>query len=114
MTRTRPAAVLLGLVALVPGGLVTTTRATAAPVETAPTVLTSLVIGRSVKGRSIRAYRLGDPTSRVKAVVLGSIHGDETAGIRVTEGIRRGRPVHEVDLWVVPTLSTEFKDASRH
>jgi hypothetical protein len=60
-----------------------------------------------VQGRAIRAYHLGDPTSPRKAVVLGAIHGDETAGIRVTEGIRRGAPVHEVDLWVIPTINPD-------
>ena len=65
MTRTasRPsvAAALLALVALAVPVLVTT--AEAAPVEDAPTVLSSRVIGTSVQGREIRAYRLGDPTS---------------------------------------------------
>jgi protein MpaA len=105
MTRSRLAAAFLGLASLAAASLVAT--AEAAPVEDAPTVLASQVIGRSVQGRAIRAYRLGDPTSPVKAVVLGAIHGDEPAGIRVTEGIRRGRPVHEVDLWVIPTINPD-------
>jgi predicted deacylase len=106
MHRTRLAAVLLGLTSLA-GASLAVSAADAAPVADAPTVLSSKVIGRSVQGRAIRAYRLGDPTSPVKAVVLGSIHGDETAGIRVTEGIRRGQPVHEVDLWVIPTVNPD-------
>ena len=105
MIRTRLAAALLGLGSLAAATLVGT--AEAAPIGDAPTVISSEVIGRSVQGREIRAYRLGDPTSPTKAVVLGSIHGDETAGIRVTEGIRRGRPVHEVDLWVIPTVNPD-------
>jgi predicted deacylase len=105
MIRRRLAAALLGLGSLGAATLVTT--AEAAPIGDAPTVIASEVIGRSVQGRAIRAYRLGDPTSPTKAVVLGAIHGDETAGIRVTEGIRRGRPVHEVDLWVIPTVNPD-------
>jgi predicted deacylase len=105
MHRKRLAAALLGLTSLAGGTLVTTAQA--APVEPAPTVLGSTVIGRSVQGRAIRAYHLGDPTSPRRAVVLGSIHGDETAGIRLTEGIRRGAPVHEVDLWVIPTVNPD-------
>ncbi len=106
-TRLRPslAAALVGLASLGATPLVTTAQA--APVADAPTVLGSRVIGRSVQGRAIRAYHLGDPRSARKVVVLGSIHGDETAGIRVTEGIRRGLPVHEVDLWVVPTINPD-------
>jgi predicted deacylase len=105
MHRTRLAAVLLGLASLGAATLVGTAQA--APVQDAPTVIGSTVIGRSVQGRAIRAYHLGDPTSPVKSVVLGSIHGDETAGVRVTEGIRRGQPVHEVDLWVIPTVNPD-------
>ena len=105
MNRSRLAAALLTLTSLAAATLVTT--AEAAPVEDARTVIGSRVIGRSVQGRPIRAYHLGDPTSPVKAVVLGSIHGDETAGVRVTEGIRRGQPVHEVDLWVIPTINPD-------
>ena len=101
----RLAPVLVALASLAGAALVTT--ADAAPVEEAPTVLSSQVIGRSVQGRAIRAYRLGDPTSPRKMVVLGSIHGDETAGIRVTEGIRNGPPVHEIDLWVIPTVNPD-------
>ena len=105
MLRTRLATALLGLASL--AAALTVTTADAAPVAPAPTVIGSEVIGRSVQGRAIRAYHLGDPTSPRKAVVLGSIHGDETAGIRVTEGIRRGSPVHELDLWVIPTVNPD-------
>src|SRR3954452_21485965 len=105
MLPTRLAATLLGLACL--GTTTAVTTADAAPVGPAPTVIGSEVIGRSVQGRAIRAYHLGDPTSPRKAVVLGSIHGDETAGIRVTEGIRRGSPVHELDLWVIPTVNPD-------
>ena len=106
MLRTRLSATFLGLALLAPGALFTTTS-TAAPVMDAPTVLGSKVIGRSVKGRAIRAYHLGDPTSSRKVVVLGAIHGDETAGIRVTEGIRQGKPIHGIDLWVIPTINPD-------
>lgn len=106
MLRRRVLATLLGLAALGPALMVAPTS-TAVGVSDAPTVLSSRVIGRSVQGRAIRAYRLGDPTAPRKAVVLGSIHGDEPAGIRVTEGLRRGAPVHEVDLWVIPTVNPD-------
>ncbi len=64
-------------------------------------------IGRSVKGRAIRAFRLGDPEAKVRAVVLGSMHGDERAGMQVVDALRRGRPVKGVDLWVVPTMNPD-------
>jgi hypothetical protein len=33
----------------------------------------------SVAGRPIVAYHLGDPRSRVKALIVGQMHGDEHA-----------------------------------
>ncbi|QLQ09364.1 MAG: DUF2817 domain-containing protein [Nocardioidaceae bacterium] len=74
-----------------------------------------LEIGTSVRGRKIMAYRVGDPTAKVKAVVLGAIHGNEKAGITVARAIRkadrkkngeRGR-IKDVDLWVVPTINPD-------
>ncbi len=64
-------------------------------------------IGTSVKGRPIRAYRVGDPDAKVKAVVLGALHGDEKAGITVARAIRDGRRIKGVDLWVVPTINPD-------
>jgi murein peptide amidase A len=82
-------------------------RPSVAPAREAPAVIGSRRIGRSVKGREIRAYRLGDRDARVKAVVLGSMHGDERAGIKVANALRFGRPVRGVDLWVVPTMNPD-------
>jgi succinylglutamate desuccinylase len=64
-------------------------------------------IGHSVDGRPIRAYHLGDPGAKVRAVVLGQMHGDEKAGIRVVRALRDGAPVTGVDLWVIPTLNPD-------
>lgn len=78
-------------------------------------VVHKLRIGTSVKGRAVMAYRVGDPDAKVKAVVLGSIHGNEQAGMRVVGAIRaadikkngdRGR-IRGVDLWVVPTINPD-------
>ncbi len=41
------------------------------------------VIGRSVQGKPIVAIRNGHPISRLKVLVVGAIHGDETAGMRI-------------------------------
>lgn len=75
--------------------------------DTARTVVEVRQLGTSVQGRPIRAYRLGQPGARVRAVVLGSLHGDETAGMRVVDALRTGRPVRGVDLWVVPTVNPD-------
>ncbi len=64
-------------------------------------------IGTSVQGRPIMAIRVGNPNARVKAVVLGSIHGNERAGIKVARAIRDARRVRGVDLWLIPTVNPD-------
>jgi murein peptide amidase A len=60
------------------------------------------VIGRSVRGRAIRAYERGDRTAPV-TLIVGVIHGTETAGLRVVRRLRRVRLPAHVHLWLVPT-----------
>jgi protein MpaA len=64
-------------------------------------------IGTSVKGRPIMAIRVGDPEAKVKAVVLGAMHGDERAGMVVVRAIREARKIEGVDLWLVPTINPD-------
>ncbi len=66
----------------------------------------SRVVGHSVQGRPIRAFRIGDPSSPRKALVVGSMHGNEPAGLDVVRALRR-RDVRGVDLWVVPTINPD-------
>ncbi len=70
-------------------------------------------IGQSVRGRAIRAYRLGRRDAPTTAVVLGSMHGDERAGMQVVNTLRRGRPVRGVGLWVIPTMNPDGVAANR-
>jgi murein peptide amidase A len=67
----------------------------------------STVIGHTVKGRPIRAWHLGDPTSPVKAVFIGTIHGNEGAPRRILEDLRDGAPVSGADIWVIPILNRD-------
>ena len=84
------------------------TPAVAAPgIEPAKTVIGSRTLGRSVQGRPIRAYRLGEEKAGTRAVVLGSMHGNEKAGMAVVDSLRKGNPVHDIDLWVVPTINPD-------
>ncbi|HSV40868.1 MAG TPA: M14 family zinc carboxypeptidase, partial [Nocardioidaceae bacterium] len=64
-------------------------------------------IGESVHGRAIWAFRVGDPEARVKAVLLGAIHGDEPAGMVLARAVKEARPFQGVDLWVVPTINPD-------
>jgi protein MpaA len=62
-------------------------------------------IGRSARGRPIRAFRAGDTTSPTRALVVGCIHGNECAGTAVTRILARSSPA--VDLWVVSILNPD-------
>ncbi|MFA6574526.1 MAG: M14 family zinc carboxypeptidase [Nocardioides sp.] len=74
-----------------------------------PAVIAKRVIGTSVRGRPIVAWHLGEPDApRVRTVVLiSTMHGDEPATRRILETLRDGAPVHDLDLWVVPTYNPD-------
>lgn len=72
-----------------------------------PAVVEQRIIGRSVKGRPIRAWRLGNPRAKVKAVALASLHGDEAHPRMILDQLRDGRPVRRIDLWVVPATNPD-------
>jgi protein MpaA len=67
----------------------------------------SQLLGRSLEGRPIRAWRIGNPRSPRRVLVFGCVHGNECAGMRVTQLLQNlTRPV-DVDLWVVPDLNPD-------
>ncbi len=56
----------------------------------------------------MKALRLGDPQSPRKALVVGAIHGDETAGLKVVRELRRRwADVRGVDVWTVYTVNPD-------
>ena len=58
-------------------------------------------IGESVRGRPIRVRRVGDPGAATAVLVVGCVHGDETAGRAVVSQLRDARPPAGVALWLV-------------
>lgn len=70
-------------------------------------VVETRTIGRTVQGRNIVAWRVGDPTSTRKVVVLAAMHGDERGPARILHNLRDGRPIRGADLWVVPTYNVD-------
>src|SRR4051812_3379913 len=66
-----------------------------------------LLLGRSVKGRPIRALVLGDPHAAPPALLVGVIHGNETAGMAVADRLRSWRPPPRAALWIVPDLNPD-------
>lgn len=101
------------LIALV-GALLPTPAAVAD--EPAPTeqvrlsnaVVERVVLGRSVRGRPIVAYRKGTPGAARTVVLLGQMHGDEPAGVTTAESAVRRVPVlSDTDVWIVPTMNPD-------
>lgn len=67
-----------------------------------------VTFGRSVAGRALRAVRVGDPGAKRTALVVGSIHGDETEGHGIARRLRQEyRGVSGVDIWIVQTINPD-------
>ncbi|CAM3564374.1 M14 family zinc carboxypeptidase [Nocardioides zeicaulis] len=71
-----------------------------------PAVVEVRTLGRSVRGRPIRAFRLGEPGRR-RVVLFSTMHGNERSTKAILEGLRDGRAIRGVDLWVVPTYNPD-------
>jgi hypothetical protein len=65
----------------------------------------SLLFGHSVQDRPLRAERVGE--GPVKVLVVGSIHGNETAGSAVLARLRRSAPPPRVELWLVDSVNPD-------
>jgi protein MpaA len=64
-------------------------------------------IGHSVQGRPIVSLRDGDLDPAVKILVVGAIHGNETAGMRIARRLVRAGAPGGVELLVVPTFNPD-------
>jgi protein MpaA len=72
-----------------------------------PAVVQVRVIGHTVQGQNIVAWRLGQPTSRRKVVILSAMHGNETGPSRILYNLRDGRAIRGADVWVVPQYNRD-------
>jgi protein MpaA len=63
------------------------------------------LLGRSLEGRAITAVRVGEPRG-TRILVVGSVHGNEPAGIAVARRLARLSP-RAIDLWIVPSLNPD-------
>src|SRR5215216_1355788 len=75
-----------------------------------------IVIGRSVEKRPITAVQLGDPAGARVALVVGVIHGDERAGLRILRALKRlagSRPgeLAGTQLWVIDSVNPDGQRA---
>ena len=86
-------------------GLALATAAAAGAVA-GPTARTVLV-GRSVDGRAITARVLGSDSARRKLLLVGCIHGNECAGLRIISALAHSHPPSGVQLWLVGELNPD-------
>ena len=71
----------------------------------APASARTVLLGRSWQGRPIEAVQVGN-RSGTRVLVVGCIHGDETAGIAIARALERRSP-SDLDLWIVPDLNPD-------
>lgn len=64
------------------------------------------VIGTSVEGREIEALRFGTKGG-TPILVVGVIHGDEDAGLLITNLLTAMTPPSGVELWVIPNMNPD-------
>jgi protein MpaA len=97
---------------LSPDGIVGPLTATALGILRDPTatipakVIETRVIGTSVQGRDITAYRMGTPGGRV-VLVVGVTHGDENKGALITADLRTLPTPPGIDLWIIDSINPD-------
>ena len=67
----------------------------------------TVVIGHSVRGRAITAIVRGPDDAKRKILVVGCIHGNECAGLRITSALARSEPAKGVQVWIVPEMNPD-------
>src|SRR3990172_5864447 len=68
------------------------------------------LLGTSVRGRAIHVWELG-VASTTTVLVIGCVHGDECAGVKIADLLLDGEPASFVDLWVVRNLNPDGRAA---
>ncbi len=69
-------------------------------------ILERRVIGTSIQGRPLEAIRMGDPKG-VTVAVIGVIHGNEEAGLLITDELVNMQVPKGVNLWVIPSMNPD-------
>ena len=71
-----------------------------------------VVIGRSVEKRAITAVQIGDAAGDRVALIVGVIHGNERAGLRILDALREraseaAAALQGTQLWVIGTVNPD-------
>ncbi len=86
-------------------GTPTAAHAVRAP-DDRPAVVEKRVIGHSVQGRPITAYRLGE-RGAPKVLLISTMHGNEGHPRQILASLRDGQPIHGLNLWVLPVYNPD-------
>jgi murein peptide amidase A len=75
-----------------------------------------VLVGKSVQKRAITAVQVGDPAGARVALVVGLIHGDEHAGLRIIDAVKRAAAqdsaaLEGTQLWVIDTVNPDGQRA---
>ncbi len=70
-------------------------------------------LGASVQRRPIVVLERGDPDTRVHMLIVGCIHGNESAGIAVAERLESVPLPDESDIWIVENANPDGVAADR-
>jgi murein peptide amidase A len=71
------------------------------------------IIGHSVDGRAIYAIHLGGRHPKRTLLVVGCIHGNESAGIAIARHLSTAPPRPVISLWIIPDLNPDGAAADR-
>ena len=69
-------------------------------------ILERRVFGTSIQGRPLEAFQMGDPRG-VTVAVVGVIHGNEEAGLLITDELVNMQIPKGVNLWVIPSINPD-------
>jgi murein peptide amidase A len=108
--RALPGRVAVELCCVVLACAAVTAVGAAAPAS-APTE--SSVVGRSVEGRRITLVRRGDPDAARRVLVVGCVHGNECAGVRITRALRDSKVPAGVELLLIDSVNPDGRTANR-
>jgi protein MpaA len=75
--------------------------------RTAEPLAGHVTIGRSVQGRPIRAIRIGVVNATRTVLVIGCIHGNESAGIAIARRLETASAPPGSALWILPDLNPD-------
>ena len=64
-------------------------------------------VGTSVQKRAIVAHHRWTPGATKRVLAIGNMHGDEKAGLRVIDRLRKEQIPANVDLWLIPTVNPD-------